>query len=87
MDKICNYYVRREKQMSKVYKKRLIRPLLKAQDKMNTQNKSDSTTTSPSSPERLCQKIDSVCTVCINIIMFSELKVLYYCIYFLIAVN
>jgi len=47
--------------MSKVYKKRLIRPLLKAQDKLNKQNKSDSTTTSPSSPERLCQKFDSVC--------------------------
>lgn len=47
--------------MSKVYKKRLIRPLLKAQDKLNKQNKSDSTTTSPSSPERLCEKIDPVC--------------------------
>lgn len=46
--------------MSKVYKKRLIRPLLKAQDKLNKQDKSDSTTTSPSSPERLCQKYDSV---------------------------
>ncbi|VVC32600.1 Hypothetical protein CINCED_3A018076 [Cinara cedri] len=49
----------REKQMSKVYKKRLIRPLLKAQDKLNKQDKSDSTTTSPSSPERLSQKYDS----------------------------
>ncbi|XP_025195776.1 mitogen-activated protein kinase kinase kinase 13-A isoform X2 [Melanaphis sacchari] len=54
-----NDLIRREKQMSKVYKKRLIRPLLKAQDKLNKQNKSDSTTTSPSSPERLCQKFDS----------------------------
>ncbi|KAL5240114.1 hypothetical protein ACI65C_007524 [Semiaphis heraclei] len=53
-----NDLIRREKQMSKVYKKRLIRPLLKAQDKLNKQNKSDSTTTSPSSPERLCEKID-----------------------------
>ncbi|XP_026809040.1 mitogen-activated protein kinase kinase kinase 13-A-like isoform X2 [Rhopalosiphum maidis] len=55
-----NDLIRREKQMSKVYKKRLIRPLLKAQDKLNKQNKSDSTTTSPSSPERLCQKFDSL---------------------------
>lgn len=46
--------------MSKVYKRRLIRPLLKAQDKLNKQEKFDSTTTSPSSPERLCQKYDSV---------------------------
>ncbi|XP_022168436.1 mitogen-activated protein kinase kinase kinase 13-A isoform X3 [Myzus persicae] len=57
-----NDLIRREKQMSKVYKKRLIRPLLKAQDKLNKQNKSDSTTTSPSSPERLCQKFDSQLT-------------------------
>ncbi|CAH1709880.1 mitogen-activated protein kinase kinase kinase 13-A isoform X3 [Aphis gossypii] len=54
-----NDLIRREKQISnKVYKKRLIRPLVKAQDKLNKQNKSDSTTTSPSSPERLCQQID-----------------------------
>lgn len=47
--------------MSKVYKKRLIRPLLKAQDRLNKQDKSDSSpTTSPSSPERLCQKLDAV---------------------------
>jgi len=46
-----------------VYKKRLIRPLVKAQDKLNKQNKSDSTTTSPSSPERLCPQIDSVCVI------------------------
>lgn len=45
--------------MSKVNKKRLIRPLLKAQDKLNKQDKSDSTT-SPSSPERLCQKYNAV---------------------------
>ena len=50
--------------MSKVYKKRLIRPLLKNQDKLNKQDKSDSTTTSPSSPERLGQKFDSVCIYC-----------------------
>lgn len=55
-------YARREKQMSKVYKKRLIKPLLKAQDKLNKQDKSDSSPiTSPSSPERLCQKYDAVC--------------------------
>lgn len=48
--------------MSKVYKKRLIKPLLKAQDKLNKQDKSDSSPiTSPSSPERLCQKYDAVC--------------------------
>lgn len=58
--------------MSKVYKKRLIRPLLKAQDKLNKQNKSDSTTTSPSSPERLCQQFDSVCYYC-QIIIFYRL--------------
>lgn len=55
--------------MSKVYKKRLIRPLLKAQDKLNKQDKSDSTTTtttSPSSPERLCQKYDSVSNFFVN---------------------
>lgn len=46
--------------MSKVYKKRLIRPLLKAQDKLNKQDKSDSTTTSLSSPERLSQKYNAV---------------------------
>lgn len=47
--------------MSKVYKKRLIRPLLKAQEKLNKQDKSESTTpTSPSSPERLCHKYDTV---------------------------
>ncbi|XP_001944586.2 mitogen-activated protein kinase kinase kinase 13 isoform X5 [Acyrthosiphon pisum] len=57
-----NDLIRREKQMSKVYKKRLIRPLLKAQDKLNKLNKSDSTTTSPSSPERLCQQFDSQLT-------------------------
>ncbi|XP_025417124.1 mitogen-activated protein kinase kinase kinase 13 isoform X2 [Sipha flava] len=51
--------IRREKQMSKVYKRRLIRPLLKAQDKLNKQDKFDSTTTSPSSPEKLCQKYNS----------------------------
>lgn len=48
--------------MSKVYKKRLIRPLLKAQDRLNKQDKSESTTpTSPSSPERISQKYDTVC--------------------------
>lgn len=53
------FFIRREKQISKVYKKRLIRPLLKAQDKLNKQDKSDSTSvTTPSSPERLCQKYD-----------------------------
>jgi len=57
--------------MSKVYKKRLIRPLLKAQDKLNKLNKSDSTTTSPSSPERLCQQFDSVCIYCQLIIYFN----------------
>jgi len=48
--------------MSKVYKKRLIRPLVKTQEKLNKQDKSDSTTTttSPSSPERLCQKYETV---------------------------
>lgn len=46
--------------MSKVYKKRLVKPLLKAQDKLNKQDKSESTTTSPSSPERLFQKSDTV---------------------------
>lgn len=52
---------RKEKQKSKVYKKRLIRPLLKAQDKLNKLDKPGSTTTtSPSSPERLCQKYDTV---------------------------
>jgi len=57
--------------MSKVYKKRLIRPLLKAQDKLNKLNKSDSTTTSPSSPESLCQQFDSVCIYCQLIIYFN----------------
>jgi len=53
--------------MSKVYKKRLIRPLLKAQEKLNKLDKSDSTTTtSPSSPERLCQKYEAVCIVELN---------------------
>jgi len=52
---------RREKQMSKVYKKRLIRPLLKAQDKLNKPDKYNSTnTTSHSSPERLSQQYDIV---------------------------
>jgi len=52
--------IRREKQMSKVYKKRLIKPLLKTQEKLDKQDKSDSTTTTlPSSPERLCQKYDA----------------------------
>ncbi|XP_050419644.1 mitogen-activated protein kinase kinase kinase 13 isoform X2 [Adelges cooleyi] len=52
--------IRREKQMSKVYKKRLIRPLLKAQDRLNKQDKSSlSTTTSPSSPERVFQEYDN----------------------------
>lgn len=46
--------------MSKVYKKRLIRPLLKAQDKLNKQDKYDSTPTSPSSPEKCSQKYDAV---------------------------
>lgn len=48
--------------MSKVYKKRLIRPLLKTQEKLNKQDKSDSTNSIlQSSPERLYQK----CTVSI----------------------
>ncbi|XP_050538049.1 mitogen-activated protein kinase kinase kinase 13-A isoform X2 [Daktulosphaira vitifoliae] len=49
--------IRREKQMSKVYKKRLIRPLLKTQDKLNKQDRSISfTTTTPSSPEKNIQE-------------------------------
>lgn len=53
--------IRREKQMSKVYKKRLIRPLLKAQDKLNKPDKYNSTnTTSHSSPERLGQQYDNL---------------------------
>lgn len=55
------FFIRREKQVSKVCKKRNIRPLLKTQDKLNKQDKSDSTpVTTPSSPERLCQKYDVV---------------------------
>lgn len=58
------FFIRREKQVSKGYKKRLIRPLLKTQDKLNKQDKSDSTpVTTPSSPEGLCQKYDVVSSV------------------------
>lgn len=43
--------------MSKVYKKRLTRPLSKTQDKLNKQDKSDSTNNIlQSSPEGIYQK-------------------------------
>lgn len=58
--------------MSKVYKKRLIRPLLKAQDKLNKQDKSISSTTTPSSPEKNMQEYTDVNFIHFNYEFFQK---------------